>query len=411
MTERLYLVRRRFEKFLGPFSFKELKHAYKNLEIDTQDEVSAGGRDWVYLYDSDQVHHTYPEILHFLKDDTNGHWQTPKVGSHSQRQAAPQRRWLWVAAGLSLVVAGLVGYKYKDEWLRLYAKSPMLEKAEALSEKKKWQALQQFFWVNRAKLPKWLAAKAEYRKDWLPLIREAFYRSKGEIRGISPQWISLDAKKTALVGNCSVQAWKEDLLKDRFRWRMIASGRNPPTGNLSKILLWDSHWLRRRTPEDGWHKPQSSYDYCVTLALVAIGELMSNYPISGRNLGHLRRFQERLLLIQDLVRREKPKVNLVLSGPLSKLNCYEVAQSLRNLADCDRLSLPDLSPAWRRVMNERWAVNGLRVLFKDTNPLMSRVQRRTMFDSFMAKIDVNQPAAPGMNYQAEVKGFRRLLRR
>lgn len=410
MTERLYLVRRRFEKFLGPFSFKELKHAYKNLEIDYQDEISAGGRDWVYLYDSDQVHHTYPEILHFLKDDSGGPWNAPKVGSHTSRPPQP-KRWPWVAAVLVISAAGYFGYKYKDDWLKFYAKSPMLEKAESLSRKKKWQNLQLFFAANRGKLPSWLGPSGEEREDWLPLLREAFYRSKGEIRGISPQWIGLDSKKLGLDGDCSVQRWKEDILKDRFRWRQMAKGRVLPSGNFARLLLWDSHWIRRRTPESSWHIPGSSYDYCATLAIVAIGELVATYPISGRNLGHLREFQERLALIQDMIRREKPKVNLVLSGPISKLNCYEVSQSLRNLADCDRLSLTELNGPWRRVMQERWAINGLRVLFKDTNPLMSRVQKKAIFDSFMAKIDLSQPSASGMSYQADIKGFKRLLKR
>lgn len=409
MTERLYLVRRRFERFLGPFSFKELKLAYKNLEFDVQDEISAGGRDWIYLHEMELVHHTYPEILHFLKDDTAGPWHTPKPGN--QRPTPAPRRWLWVAGACVIAGLGFAGFKYKDDWQKLYAKSPMLQKAETLSKKKKWQGLQQFFLTNRARLPSWLGPKSPDRSQWLPLIREAFYRSKGEIRGLSPQWIDLDTRKFGIASDCSVQHWKDAILRERFRWRQIVAGRANPSGDLAKLILWDSHWIRRRTPESTWQIPGSSYDYCVSLAIVAVSELMSTYPISGRNLSHLRDFQERLALIQDVIRRDKPQVNLVLSGPLSKLNCYEVAQSLRNLADCDRLSLPDLSPPWRRVMQERWAINGLRVLFKETNPLMSRVQKRAMFESFMTKIAVDQPTAPGMSYQAELKGYRKLLRR
>jgi|TARA_B100001971_G_C18254002_1_gene580499 hypothetical protein len=58
----LYLIRRNFESFVGPLSYKEFNEAYQRMELGLQDEVAGHCGSWVVLENFKDLKKNYPEI-------------------------------------------------------------------------------------------------------------------------------------------------------------------------------------------------------------------------------------------------------------------------------------------------------------------------------------------------------------
>lgn len=338
--ERLYLIRVGMERFLGPYTLKQVQEAYHKMQFGLQDEISGSLRQWVSFDNIEGIRRHYPELVQLIHTEMMSGWgmtvpPTAQVSAkfrpgHTQVQAPPvtSRTHLYLIA-LILGLAGIVTFfSYRDgEWVNpvAYMKERTYYQAKSMLSDGYNKRFEGFIDRNRSEILK--AMKFKKGNDrWLPYVRAVAYAREGTWDGVTQKKLR-GAADSILPQDCSLSSWDERWKNSKGEWGAFVEGRRFVKEDWSRILLMDTHWIKNRSPMPGWMEPGSFYEACLRMASKA----MERYaPEDNDAKTLLARLRWQLSAIQGKSMVEEYEM----SGTLWAISCLEDARVVEDLKAC-----------------------------------------------------------------------------
>ena len=400
MADKLYLVRVNIQSFVGPFTARELREAYKRMDFGLQDEVCASNRRWVAFDDLPRIKRHYPELLNLVRKEMLSGWGVTEHtriingnGNRSHRKKGISSSIAGIL-GLGLVVGlGWFAVKNKEMFSRIMdGGDPSSSKATE--------------WIKQGKVSRVRAYVNKYQKDlirkksareWLPVFRALAFAqgAQGSWPGINSR--QLRGREAGFAPkDCSESYWKSQWKSSASRQEAYLAGRQLPGEDWAKILLWDPAWIKRRSPQDGWIQPGSYYEGCLKMALKAMPE-----EGADPNLTNIR---SRLTFQISMVSDKAIPENITMSGSLWALSCLESTVKLEEFKDC--LDNPDLDREWQNLLKRRLKLNIIRVLI--TGNRLQKSGGLTRFREVVDSLTYLDPAT-GFEYGPEMRYFQEIL--
>ncbi|MBP9706652.1 MAG: hypothetical protein KBD78_03350 [Oligoflexales bacterium] len=343
---KLFLVRRDYENYIGPFSLTKLVAAYKAMEFGLSDEVSGSCGPWVKLEHQEELKKNYAEIYNYLFNKESvpvseyAEPIRPLKRRRKRRAQKPSSKWLWFvvfAAALALVTI------FSSDWLvlklkptefnvelfqRHRARIERLQKTEGLFSVRGYVA------NNSTELVQLAMSSPEAFNFLIPFLRYYAYANEGELKGLDVQYLrgTLDESTPK---SCSVTNWKKQwqslsgLSVDQFESVAINSDKD-----WYKLLLWNRAWINRRQSKL-WLEPLNYYQACIQMAQLALDQLVSGNNLKSTNPLVLESVQNRLIYLQHMVAQSDRKT-MVTKSIFSVLTCLDSAKTFDEIEDCSK---------------------------------------------------------------------------
>jgi len=341
MAERLYLIRKNLEGFLGPFSHEEMRRSFRRMEFGLQDEVAASFREWVAFDDVERIKIHYPEISDFVRREMLGGWgvsrppqkmgtQTPRAtGDNNKKNSATLLFLILILAVLG--VGAFWAWREGDIPARLFPQGyPNVDRAHTLLAEDRGNAFDAYIDRFRSEILSDAQSRASSFRDWIPYIRAYAFRREGRFEGLNPQLLrgieAINAPR-----ECSVSAFKKAWVKNDGEWTSFLNGTSLPGNDWMRLLTWDPAWIIRRSPQLGWVSPESYHEACLMMALKALGQISQEIkdPSETRDI-----VKARLQWLMQMVRGTASVQEVALSGSLWALSCLESSIAVEALNEC-----------------------------------------------------------------------------
>jgi len=355
MMEKLYLVRRSIETYIGPMKLRELKDSYKRMEFGLQDEVAGNRGEWVAFDDLKKLKSTYPEISKLVSDELLGGWG---ISEHSQKKlirpnaVKKSKKNSRPTKGLLVLffILGASSALYFSGRYRLIQKLSFFQKSDptSLATLVDTDDLSEFDQQMEKLLPKILPKVKNSRSlynQWIPYLRLLAFQKEGELPGLNAKLLR-GMGKFAAPNDCSYESWLSRWRSSFSEWGVFDGSGAPSIKNdWSRVLLWDSNWMYRRRSAPGWKKISHYYEACLLMSRKALVSLrdQSLVPLESKNIAES--FIERMTFQIDMTHGVPSKVGNPSSPIVLKLsNCLESATTMEELSSCNKPS----------ALNKQW---------------------------------------------------------
>ena len=202
--------------------------------------------------------------------------------------------------------------------------------------------------------------------EWLPYLRAYAFLVDGHVEGISPKTMRGGNAALAPV-DCSEKSWRKRWKESTKTWGAFVSGKNTVRAPWARLLAWDPHWIRRRSPK-GWILPRNYYEGCVQQAYKSFINLKTDATAVSEGIdvnspeflaigARLKWLVDTSFAMPSLTPDAVEKDNV-----LSLWTCYESADSIGAIAQCyESIKISEASLAYN---DERIAAALLRLTIK-----------------------------------------------
>lgn len=368
--DRLYLIRVDMERFLGPFNLKQLKDAYSRMEFGLQDEISGSLRQWVSFDDIEGIRRHYPELAQLVQTEMLSGWglsahTVPPLASSKVKMPRKKssKGLFWPLILLFAVILGGGGFLYRQGDfgdLLSFLKDRNLHSAQSLYGDQYNPRFESHMDRNRDAIN--LAMKKKKGLiAWIPYVRAVAFERDG-------QWEGATAKKLRgktddfLPQDCSLSYWESVWNASRGQWSRYLDGAILPDEDWSLLLALDPHWVRNRSPMNGWLRPGSYHEACLQIALKALQrQNSSNTPWEAKVF--IARLRWQLGVINAQVLNEE----FQMSGTLWALSCVEDSPDDSELRNC--LTTLNLKTAWKNYFERVAFKRRIDLLLRDAETL------------------------------------------
>ncbi len=343
------------ERFLGPYSLKQVKEAYGRMEFGLQDEIAGSLRQWVAFDDFESIRKHYPELVQLVQREMLSGWG---VSTHSamgssalpvkvktpsrSRKSSPSV--LWILVILLIAVLAAVGFSlHKDGELGNLIgmlKDRQLYEARVQYGDRYNARFEAFMDRNRESIN---AALRKRRTSalWLPYVRAVAFEKDGRWEGLSFRKLR-GHTDGFLPQDCSMGAWEQRWTKSKGDWARFLDGREFPRDEWSHLLAMDPHWIRSRSPSPGWIHPGTYAEGCLRMAVKAMQRLTGD-----KDSWEAKVFISRMRWQLGVVNAQVPDEEFEMSGTLWALSCIEDAREVDALKNCQGSVNP--KQGWRDV--------------------------------------------------------------
>jgi hypothetical protein len=345
------------ERFLGPYSLKQVKEAYGRMEFGLQDEIAGSLRQWVSFDDFESIRKHYPELVQLVQREMLSGWG---VSTHSamgssalpvkvktpsrSRSSTPSA--LWILVVLLIAVLTAVGFSlHKDGELGQLIgmiKDRQLYDARTQFGDRYNARFEAFMDRNRESINQALRKKRTSNL-WLPYVRAVAFEKDGRWEGLTFRKLRGQADGFLPV-DCSMGAWEQRWNKSKGDWSRFLDGREFPREEWAHLLAMDPHWIRNRSPAPGWIHPGSYAEGCLRMAVKAMQRLTGEDKSWEAKV-----FISRMRWQLGVVNAQVPDEEFEMSGTLWALSCIEDAREVDSLKNC--LGSVNPKQGWRDVFD------------------------------------------------------------
>ena len=382
---KLYLVRRSLESFAGPMTLEEMKTAHQRMAFGLEDEVTGHCGPWVSFDDLPSTKKHYPEIARIVHEDMLSGWGLSEqsalriVGEDTKKLKAARPRSLVLGLMFFMIAtSALAAAVYMAGSSTFLGRSAPPEQGlptvAGLADLLGRNDEQVFFDTmagSRDKIVSKALGSREMFRLWIPYLRRFAFAGEGFIKGLPAKLLRGQHSKAAPV-DCSRTSWRRRWQASADTWSTILEGKALARAHWARLVAWDPHWIRRRRPE-GWQDPVNYYVGCLTMAKVALGDLIAEEEglpgnvWSADQLREAKVIESRLHRQLDIAAGRRPEVvndygrgSNTGSKVLSLWDCFEAASESDQLNQC-RLRYPMVSKKWQVYAEERWRWHQLRI--------------------------------------------------
>lgn len=356
------------ERFLGPFSFRQVQEAYRKMQFGLQDEICGSLRSWVAFDNVEAVRRHYPELVQFVEGEMLGGWN----GSMSDQSALPSQMKSSRGGGsnsfslfllvILMVLAGAGAFlSYQDgEWVNPLAmlKDRSLYQARSLYGDRYNARFEGYMDRNRAEINQALRKKKGF-VQWLPYVRSVAFARDGKWDGLPTKRLRGQVE-SSMPQDCSIAAWDDRWRKSQDEWSAFLEGRDLPREEWASILILDSHWVRNRSPMPGWIDPGSYYEGCLRTAMKSL------MRVSGEN-GDAKILLSRLRWQLGVIGRNSPSEEYEMSGTLWAISCLEDVDDAGEIRGC--FSSVKLRRPWQNFFDSSVVLRKMAVLVGNKSQL------------------------------------------
>lgn len=350
-TGRLYLVRKNFEKIIGPMPLEKVATGLYHLEYSKSDELSGSLGPWLRMDDAEGLAKHYPELHNKLNPQTDHSFESikaiPTRVPYTQRKQAKQTNWsLGITLFLGCVALVLLAMKYIPQWresMNLTAENAryLQKNIESIHKTKGLEGVGKYLEEEERSFIKVGQKYNDFLVFMLPYWRfYGFdYKKDGQVENISAKVLLGSEQNDIPFEDCSLYHWRKTFASDSnsaFTWlRKSIPGK--PTSEIITLLLLDRGWMQRRYPK-GWISPQNGFIACTQTAFLAWKEFSSK---AIRKDALYQVIYDRLLFLAE----GTPGANRVRASRegganlLNFLACLEQAENKSQLNECDQFSL------------------------------------------------------------------------
>ncbi|MCX6127773.1 MAG: hypothetical protein NTX25_01760, partial [Proteobacteria bacterium] len=409
--DKLFLIRVDMERFLGPYTLRQVKEAYQRMEFGLQDEVAGNLRQWVSFDDFESIRRHYPELVQLVQREMLSGWGMSSQSALGQAdlpikaKPRPVARGSWVMRLILLIIVGsslaLGTLLYRDgqfENLLLMLKDRQLYTARSLYGDRYNVRFESFMDRNHDAVNQAIKRK-KTMNAWLPYVRAIAFERDGRWEGLSAKKMRGNAEKF-LPMDCSMSSWEQRWTQSRELWRKFLDGREFPQQEWAMMLAMDPHWIRNRSPLAGWLSPGHYAEACLRMGLKSL----QRQP-AGSNLGwEIKVFNSRLRWQLGVINSKIPDEDFEMSGSLWALSCIEEAEDEAAMHNC--MNSVSAKQGWRDVFDISILRRRLENSVSDriTMDLSAREAFQKNVDEFSARI-----ANFYIPYDLEIKFFQEIL--
>jgi hypothetical protein len=410
--ERLYLIRVGMERFLGPYTLKQVQEAYHKMQFGLQDEISGSLRQWVTFDNIEGIRRHYPELVQLIHSEMMSGWgitvaPTPSVPNARMRMGGTSfnrtsaGRGVIFAAAFAVLLALILGFlSYRDgEWVNpiAYLKDRSYYQAKSYLGDRYNPRFEGYMDRNRHDITQAMKKK-KGSVQWLPYVRSVAYAKDGRWEGLSPKRLR-GATDSFLPQDCSVAAWDERWRDSKNDWLAFLEGRRLPREEWSRVLMMDTHWIKNRSPMAGWMEPGSYHEACLRTALKSLVKL-NNDDATGDGKIILSRLRWQLGAISGT----SPTEEYEMSGTLWAMSCLEDAHAADDLKNC--FNSVKVRGPWQEFFEAMILVRRMALLVADDAQL-AEIPLRELQNLLAAYT----PKAPELflDYMEEVKFYQEII--
>jgi|GEM_PF-1670945 len=379
-----YLIRRKLERFLGPMSLDEVQQGYQRMDFAGQDEICGHCSKWIALDDVVRMRQLYPEVLEVLSTRATGTWNMPGDESSVSLRPAPlkaankvsaPRKGLWIPAIIAVAIAAVAGAflaNNHDVAQRFISDNiPVASKAAMLLEQQDYNGFATYMNRHLDAINTRLTKNRSGYNEWIPFIRAQAYLTDGFVPGVKPKFIQ-GAEKIPAPMDCSVSQWKLRWQEGQSEFDAFVAGTALSRRPWARIVLWDPHWIRRRSDVEGWIIPQNYFAYCLEMAAKA-WEQLKNTPERGQPFVAHEAIERRIAAQINILADGTPINEIAAEGALKTLNCLDTASSPQDAASCAK---SNMSNEWQELVTVRYGEANLRTqLARTTSNEDSQIQK------------------------------------
>lgn len=345
------------ERFLGPYSLKQVKEAYGRMEFGLQDEIAGSLRQWVAFDDFESIRKHYPELVQLVQREMLSGWgmSTHSAMGSSQLPAkvkAPKAKTssspstIMILLILLIAVFGAVG-------LSLYKDGELTNVIGMVKDRQLYKAKVEYGDRYNAKFEAYMDRNRDFingalkkkkgSAQWLPYVRAVAFEKDGRWEGLSAKKLRGQAEGF-LPQDCSMGAWEQRWTQSKDQWARFLDGREFPKEEWAYLLAMDPHWIRSRTPAPGWLNPGSYAEACLRMAIKAMQRM------TGDNMSfEAKIFVSRMRWQLGVVNAQVPDEDFEMSGTLWALSCIEDAHEEGALKNC--LGSVNPKQGWREAFD------------------------------------------------------------
>ncbi len=412
--ERLYLIRVGMERFLGPFTLKQVQEAYSKMQFGLQDEISGSLRQWVAFDNVEGIRRHYPELVHLIHNEMMSGWGMTvpptapapnarvRLGSNTAFNRPPSNSKMHlIFIAFALVLAALIAFvSYRDgEWVNplAYLKDRSYYQAKSLLGDKYNVRFEAYVDRNRSDILSAMKKKKSFAL-WIPYVRSVAYA-----RNRDGLWDGVNAKKlrgtadSFLPQDCSVAAWDERWKASRGEWDSFLEGRRLPKEEWARILMMDTHWIKNRSPMAGWADPGSYHEACLRMA----AKSMEKFAPEDNNAKTL---LARLRWQLSAIAGNSPSAEYEMSGTLWATSCLEDVHGADELKTC--LNSVKVRGDWQDYFEAMMIIRKMSLLAHE-GPQMAEndgQELNNLMNSFASK-----KAVAFLDYDVELKFYQEII--
>lgn len=342
------------ERFLGPYSLKQVKEAYGRMEFGLQDEISGSLRQWVAFDDFESIRKHYPELVQLVQREMLSGWgmsthstmgssplpakvKAPKV----TRSGPPAFLILFL---LMMAVVGAVGFS-------LYQDGELANMIGMVKDRQLHNAKVQYGDRYNAKFEAYMDRNRDFingalkkkkaSAQWLPYVRAVAFEKDGRWEGLSAKKLRGQAEGF-LPQDCSMGAWEQRWTQSKDQWARFLDGREFPREEWAYLLAMDPLWIKSRSPAPGWLNPGSYAEGCLRMAIKAMQRLTADNMSFEAKI-----FVSRMRWQLGVINAQVPDEDFEMSGTLWALSCIEDAHEDSGLKNC--LGSVNPKQGWREA--------------------------------------------------------------
>lgn len=410
--ERLYLIRVGMERFLGPYTLKQVQEAYSKMQFGLSDEISGSLRQWVAFDNVEGIRRHYPELVQLIHTEMMSGWGMTVPPAHAapnakmrmggtkfNRAASNSNRTLWILIGFVLALAALLAFfSYRDgEWVNpvTYLKERSYYQAKAHLGNKYNVRFEAYIDRNRPEILRAMKFK-KGNAQWLPYVRAVAFAREGKFEGLSAKRLR-GAADSNLPLDCSVSAWDERWRSSRGDWSAFVDGRRFGKEEWSKIVLMDTHWIKNRSPMPGWSEPGSYHEACLRTAAKSLEKVAAD-DSDGKTI--LARLRWQLSAIAGTSQSSEYEM----SGTLWAVSCLEDADLPEDLKTC--LNSVRSKGPWQEYFEAMIAVRKMSLLAHD-GAQMSENDGQELLNTLNSFASRKTDAI--LDYDAELKFYHEII--
>jgi hypothetical protein len=408
--DRLYLIRRKLETFVGPMTMLQLKESFQRMEFGLQDEIAGHCGRWVTLENRKALQGTYPEIFTVFHPGIMDPWvetgATKKIATSSKKikkkpvEPVPSEAkssklavvfllFGFVAGGIAVFLTqapSINMISISSLFSTLISTGPKIEEIHLFFTQGDLPGYTAYIEKHKEKILKDVALNKTKESLWMPYLRFYAFQARGEVQGLTSKQLRGAGAYTA-PADCGVDVWKKNWIASKDQWADLIHGKKLGKANWGRLLAWDPHWIKRRRVA-GWIEPPNYHGACIYMAYLAFEEVigengfMTAYKASEESADEVvASIRGRLGWLSYVVNRT-PTFNGTLSGrnqegflSPSYWTCLEASASFVELDSCKRGYTPTL-PLWISFEDDRLAQNLIRLTIKDKKKVPTEIMEK-----------------------------------
>lgn len=397
--ERLYLIRVDMQRFLGPYTLKQLKEAHARMEFGLQDEVSGSLRQWVSFDDLENVRRHYPELAQLVQTEILSGWgmsaqpQLQMPAKHIRKKRSSALPYSLIILALLILALGFI--LFKDGSLGSFFKDQTLQTAQSLFNEDNRVQFESHMDRNREAINRAMKKK-KGSALWLPYVRAVAFGRDGEWEGLSSKRLRGKVEEP-LPQDCSMEAWEQIWKASQAQWSGYLEGRELPREEWALLMTLDPNWIRLRSPVSGWIQPGSYAEACMQMALKALQR-----NTEADTVWEAKVFISRLRWQLGVINGQGSSEDFEMSGTLWALSCIEDSRDETSLANCQ--SSFSGKQAWKNLLEAASIKQRLLLMLEDQAALEpEKLQSfQLLLRDYLQKVDKNRALKEEIKFFQEV---------